>query len=579
MSNGMSISDSFEAGSATTGPRGQRAHPLTIEHSDRLVEKLYKVGDKAWSLVGNGLSNQSFVEGPEGLIVIDTGECNEEMAAALAAVRKETDAPIVACIYTHFHYVGGTEALLAENSELPIWGHAGIQANLERFGGEIAPRVTRGLVHQFAIAMPADGPDGVVNLGLGNFFRNPNHAPFTNGYLPAQHTFDAPMQTTIAGLEVEFFPAPSDATDSATIWFPQLKLAVNNLLWPTLFNVFAIRGEEYRDPRILLRGLDELNALGVDHLIGAHGPPMSGTAEIDQRTRDYRDSIQFMWDQTVRCANRGLTLNETIAAIKLPDYFKSHYTTQQLYGVVEHHVRQIYSGLFGWFDEDEANLFPVPGPERLQKLIAGFGGVNAVRQAVDQALVEEDYRWAIELASWLVRCELNEDGRADAGEAEDRLRLATALRGAAYNTTSANVRNWCVTRALELDGSSNLQRFRIHRFQKRELARRPATESLGLLRVLLVPERAGERHQTLTLSFTDGGAAALTIRHGVAVPAVGEALPETALTASISSNNWFEIMGGKLALSEAMADGVLETSHAEGLKAFFACFDLVTLNS
>ena len=579
MSNGMSISDSFEAGSATTGPRGQRAHPLTIEHSDRLVEKLYKVGDKAWSLVGNGLSNQSFVEGPEGLIVIDTGECNEEMAAALAAVRKETDAPIVACIYTHFHYVGGTEALLAENSELPIWGHAGIQANLERFGGEIAPRVTRGLVHQFAIAMPADGPDGVVNLGLGNFFRNPNHAPFTNGYLPAQHTFDAPMQTTIAGLEVEFFPAPSDATDSATIWFPQLKLAVNNLLWPTLFNVFAIRGEEYRDPRILLRGLDELNALGVDHLIGAHGPPMSGTAEIDQRTRDYRDSIQFMWDQTVRCANRGLTLNETIAAIKLPDYFKSHYTTQQLYGVVEHHVRQIYSGLFGWFDEDEANLFPVPGPERLQKLIAGFGGVNAVRQAVDQALVEEDYRWAIELASWLVRCELNEDGRADAGEAEDRLRLATALRGAAYNTTSANVRNWCVTRALELDGSSNLQRFRTHRFQKRELARRPATESLGLLRVLLVPERAGERHQTLTLSFTDGGAAALTIRHGVAVPAVGEALPETALTASISSNNWFEIMGGKLALSEAMADGVLETSHAEGLKAFFACFDLVTLNS
>lgn len=579
MSNGMSISDSFEAGSATTGPRGQRAHPLTIEHSDRLVEKLYKVGDKAWSLVGNGLSNQSFVEGPEGLIVIDTGECNEEMAAALAAVRKETDAPIVACIYTHFHYVGGTEALLAENSELPIWGHAGIQANLERFGGEIAPRVTRGLVHQFAIAMPADGPDGVVNLGLGNFFRNPNHAPFTNGYLPAQHTFDAPMQTTIAGLEVEFFPAPSDATDSATIWFPQLKLAVNNLLWPTLFNVFAIRGEEYRDPRILLRGLDELNALGVDHLIGAHGPPMSGTAEIDQRTRDYRDSIQFMWDQTVRCANRGLTLNETIAAIKLPDYFKSHYTTQQLYGVVEHHVRQIYSGLFGWFDEDEANLFPVPGPERLQKLIAGFGGVNAVRQAVDQALVEEDYRWAIELASWLVRCELNEDGRADAGEAEDRLRLATALRGAAYNTTSANVRNWCVTRALELDGSSNLQRFRTHRFQKRELARRPATESLGLLRVLLVPERAGELHQTLMLSFTDGGAAALTIRHGVAVPAVGEALPETALTASISSENWFEIMGGKLALSEAMADGVLETSHAEGLKAFFACFDLVTLNS
>lgn len=575
----MNIIDSFDVGSSAIGPGGQRAHPLTIEHSDRLVEQLYKVGDKAWSLVGNGLSNQSFVEGPEGLIVIDTGECNEEMAAALAAVRNETNAPIAACIYTHFHYVGGTEALLAEHSALPIWGHASIQANLERFSGEIAPRVTRGLVHQFAIAMPDEGPDGVVNVGLGNFFRNPKHAPFTNGYLPAQHTFDAPMKTRIAGLAVEFYPAPSDATDSTTIWFPQLKLAINNLLWPALFNVFAIRGEEYRDPRVLLRGLDELKALGADHLIGAHGPPMSGAAEIYQCTLNYRDSIQFMWDQTVRCANRGLTLNETIAAIKLPDHFKDHYTTRQLYGLVEHHVRQIYSGLFGWFDEDEANLFPVPGAERLQKLIAGFGGVTAVRRAVDQALNEEDFRWAIELASWLVRREINEHGRTDAGAAEDRLRLATALRGVAYTTTSANVRNWCITRALELDGSTNLQRFRTHRFQKRELARRPAAESLGLLRVLLVPERAVGLYQTLKLSFTEGGVAALTIRHGVAVPEDEGRSPENSLTASISSEHWFDIMGGKLALSQALTDGVLETSDVEGINAFFACFDLVTLNS
>ena len=575
----MNIIDSFDVGSSAIGPGGQRAHPLTIEHSDRLVEKLYKVGDKAWSLVGNGLSNQSFVEGPEGLIVIDTGECNEEMAAALAAVRKETNAPIAACIYTHFHYVGGTEALLAEHSALPIWGHASIQANLERFSGEIAPRVTRGLVHQFAIAMPDEGPDGVVNVGLGNFFRNPKHAPFTNGYLPAQHTFDAPMKTRIAGLAVEFYPAPSDATDSTTIWFPQLKLAINNLLWPALFNVFAIRGEEYRDPRVLLRGLDELKALGADHLIGAHGPPMSGAAEIYHCTLNYRDSIQFMWDQTVRCANRGLTLNETTAAIKLPDHFKDHYTTRQLYGLVEHHVRQIYSGLFGWFDEDEANLFPVPGAERLQKLIAGFGGVTAVRRAVDQALNEEDFRWAIELASWLVRREINEHGRTDAGAAEDRLRLATALRGVAYTTTSANVRNWCITRALELDGSTNLQRFRTHRFQKRELARRPAAESLGLLRVLLVPERAVGLYQTLKLSFTEGGVAALTIRHGVAVPEDEGRSPENSLTASISSEHWFDIMGGKLALSQALTDGVLETSDVEGINAFFACFDLVTLNS
>ena len=74
------------------------------------------------------------------MIVIDTGECVEEMQAALQAIRRETAAPIVACIYTHFHYVGGTTALTPEsNDELPIYGHAGIEANLQRFGVGVGP--------------------------------------------------------------------------------------------------------------------------------------------------------------------------------------------------------------------------------------------------------------------------------------------------------------------------------------------------------------------------------------------------------------------------------------------------------
>ena len=203
----MSIDDSFQPGETLTGPKGQLAHPKTLEHSKRLEKKLYKVGKKAWSLIGNGLSNQSFVEGPDGLICIDTGESNQEMAAALTEIRKETQAEIAACIYTHFHYVGGTQTLIEQNKNLPIWGHKGIQANLDRFGGEVAPRVSRGLAHQFATSMPQEGPDGIVNLGLGNFFRNPDHAPFTNGYIPPKNTFDKPTKAKIAGLKVEFFPA------------------------------------------------------------------------------------------------------------------------------------------------------------------------------------------------------------------------------------------------------------------------------------------------------------------------------------------------------------------------------------
>ncbi|MCH2099133.1 MAG: alkyl/aryl-sulfatase, partial [Pseudomonadales bacterium] len=387
------MKDSFAPGIETVGPKDQLAHPDHLAHSERLVRKLYQVREGAWSLVGNGLSNQSFIEGPEGLIVIDTGDCREEMAAAMAEIRTRTDAPVVACIYTHFHYVGGTEVLLeaSGNPDLPIWGHAGIEANLKRFGGEVGPRVSRGLVHQFGMAMPAQGPDGLVNVGLGNFYRNPDHAPFTRAYVTANNTFEAPTKARIAGLDVHFLPAPSDATDSATVWFPELGIAVNNLLWPALFNVFAIRGEEYRDPRILINGLDELLDLDATHLIAAHGPPMSGGAEIRERVQNYRDAIQFLWDQTVRHANLGYGLDEMIAHITLPEAFSAHFTTRQFYGLVEHHVRQIYTGLFGWFDENEANLFPVPLPERAARMIEGFGGIEKVRAQADAAIDAKDY--------------------------------------------------------------------------------------------------------------------------------------------------------------------------------------------
>lgn len=569
------MQEPFSPGKTGTGPKGQLAHPETIAHSERLVRKLHRVGDKAWSLVGNGLSNQSFIEGPDGLIVIDTGECIEEMREALAEVRKETSAPIAACIYTHFHYVNGTKALLSESEGFPIWGHAGIEANLRRFGGEVGPRGSRGLVHQFAVVMPEEGPDGCVNVGLGNFFRNPDHAPYTGGYIPAEHTFDQPTVATIAGLEVHLLPAPSDATDSATLWFPELKVAVNNLLWPALFNVFAIRGEEYRDPRILLTGLDELHGLEAEHLIGAHGPPISGQDEIRGLVRNYRDSIQYLWDQTVRGANLGLTFSELTEFVKYPDCFSNHYTTKQFYGVAEHHVKQIYTGLFGWFDEDESRLFPTPAPSRAQKLIEGFGGIEKVREQIDAALGQSDFRWAIELSTWLVRCETNEQGRADGGASEDRNRLADSLRGIARTTTSANIRNWCLTRALELSGELNLDRFRGHRFRAAEVLSRPAADSLALLRVILDPTRAEDYEQDLQIEFDDGSRAGLHIRNCVAVPHSGG----SGLLVKAKAETWAQILGGKKALEAAVAEGDIETSDTEALYRFFNCFDLKTLRT
>ncbi len=98
------------AGDATetvTTHDGRVGHRDLVAHLEVLRKELYVVREGVWCFVGNGLSNQTFIDAPDGIIAIDTGESNQEMDAALAALREHTQRPIVAVLYTHFHYVAG----------------------------------------------------------------------------------------------------------------------------------------------------------------------------------------------------------------------------------------------------------------------------------------------------------------------------------------------------------------------------------------------------------------------------------------------------------------------------------------
>jgi alkyl sulfatase BDS1-like metallo-beta-lactamase superfamily hydrolase len=540
---------------------GGLLHRASAEHGERFERKLWKVRDDVWCMVGNGLSNQTFVEGPDGLIAIDTGECNEEMQFALDAVAAQTDAPVVAVIYTHFHYVGGTRAVVNTVGDVPIWSHSGVVGNRRRNSSEVGPAARSGLVHQFGITLPSEGPDALVNVGLGLSFRNGEHAPFTEGFLDPTETFDTPMTATIAGLTVEMTPAPSDADDSITIWFPELSVCVNNIVWPVLFNVFPIRGEEYRDPRGLLVGLDHIATLGAEHLVGAHGPPLSGTDNVANQVLRSRDAIQFMWDQTVRGINKGLTLGELTEFVQLPDLYAESYLQTQFYGVVEHHVRQIHAGLRGWFDGDEAALFPVPPAERAAKLVEGFGGADAVRARVAAAAEANDVRWAIEMATWLIRIETATDA--------DRIQLADLLRLVARRTTAANIRNWCLVRARHLDGTADTDRFHAHRFSVLQVEQSPLADILTTVRVMLDPTLCGDADQRLTIEVGDDRAG-LHVRRGVAVPTAGS---DTGLQLSTSSALWAALIANKADLTAVLAAPETSASDAAAVTKFLSWFE------
>ena len=558
---------SFEPNSQRTAvaPNGARVHEDHLAQSSVLRRTFYELRAGVWCLVGNGLSNQTFIDAPEGIIAFDTGESVQEMALALQELRTRTNRPIAAVVYTHFHYVEGTQAVLDEGNHvkpLPIYGHRRISENKARTSGEIAPAYGRGLVEQFAIVMPPDGADGLVNVGLGLFYRNPAHAPGTAGFLPVTHPLPDEGAITIAGEPVLVRHSPSDSDDSINFFFPNTQVCVHNTVWPVLFNVFAIRGEEYRDPRVLIPGIDNIIAWAPEHLVATHGPPLSGRDRIRETSERYRDSLQFLWDQTVRGINKGWTMDEVASRVALPALYDQDHRTSERYGVGEHHVRQIYAGLRGWFDGEESKLFPLQPHERFEKLIAGFGGRGEVAKQASAAFDADDVRWGMELATWLARS-------TEANTADKEL-LARGLRLIAERTPAANIRNWAITRARHLDGQTPMDRFMKHSFGARAIAHVPSADLIHTLRVLLDPARA-EGLRAHVRFVVDGESAGLLLRNCVAVPTDGKsasvevAMTRTTLAAILSNKQLWSAADITITGDSAVVDG------------FRNCFDHVGL--
>ena len=68
-----------------------------------------KEADGIWVLGGYSITNVVVIETEEGLIIIDSGDSEEEGNKLKEAIRKNiSQKPIIAAIYTHSHYCMGT---------------------------------------------------------------------------------------------------------------------------------------------------------------------------------------------------------------------------------------------------------------------------------------------------------------------------------------------------------------------------------------------------------------------------------------------------------------------------------------
>lgn len=545
--------------------------PALLEHSRKMEQRVYKIGDNVYSAVGWALGNSIMVVGRDGVIIVDTTESVAAAKEILAEFRKITDKPIRAVVYTHNHgdHVGGAKGFISEDDvkagRVEIYAHERLMQEVAATFSVVAPILILRSVYTFGVALER-GPQGAVNAGIGPLFRPPPRS-----FIPPTKTFKDRLDLEVAGVKMHLRHAPSEAEDEIVIWLPEEKvlLTAEVIQGESFPNLYTLRGTRYRDPVTWVRALDMMRGFGAEHVVPSHGRPVSGKREVEALLTSYRDAIQYVHDQTVRQMNKGLTPDELVEAIKLPPHLANHPWLGEFYGTVKHSVRQIYSGYLGWFEGDPTFLDPLPRAERAGRYVTLMGGRDAVVKAAEEAVARGDYRWAAEILTHVIRLRN--------GDLEARRLKAQALRELGVRTPNTNWRDWYLTAARELDKTLDMRapRAGFRTPVPPDVARSlSATILRKTMPVRLDPTKCADVNLIVAFRFTDTGEGyGVEIRRGVAQ--VHDSLPGHAeATVSLTSTTAQRILTGQTTFAAALRAG---ETKAEGdvaaLERFFGFFD------
>ena len=110
----QTINDKYYRGAydddIVTAPNGANVNSAYLEYLSSGAyagTQVIEVTKGVWTVVGYSLSNYTFIEGKTGLIAFDAGNNMGTGQEVLDLIKEKTDKPIVALIYSHFHYTGG----------------------------------------------------------------------------------------------------------------------------------------------------------------------------------------------------------------------------------------------------------------------------------------------------------------------------------------------------------------------------------------------------------------------------------------------------------------------------------------
>lgn len=530
-----------------------------VAHGAEFERRVEKVTDGVYVAIGFGLANSVLLEGRDGVIIVDTMESIEEAETVLTAFREITDKPVRALIYTHNHtdHIMGSRAF-SRDPDLPVYAHSSTAHYIDRIINTLRPVITRRSMRMFGVYLD---DSGLINAGIGPYLGlGPDS---TIGLLRPNRTFDDTLEDEIAGIRFRLEHAPGETNDQILVWLPEKRVLLpGDNVYKSFPNLYTIRGTPYRDMLGWVASIDRIREIAPDHLVPGHTSPISGTQNIQQVLTDYRDAIQFVHDQAIRGINLGLTPDELVETIRLPEHLAASPYLQEFYGTVAWSVRSVFDGNLGWFDGNPASLSPLPPDTRAEHIASLAGGFEPLMQHAAQALARGDYQWALELSDQLLRLK--------PGNRETRDLRVAALRALGESQSNPNARHYYLTVArefadgLEIAPLANVDNATLHSF--------PLDSYFRNMAVNLDPHRSADTITQVQFFFPDAAETwSVLLRRGVAEIRAAP-IPDPDIRVVVDSRIWKEMLAGKRNAATTVATGMEIEGGSVAFLRFLALF-------
>ena len=531
-----------------TGPKGSLTSPqaASVNMGMEAEEKnVRKIADGIYRIAGWGIGNIIAVEGPEGWIIVDVGDFLEVAREQRRALEdKVGKINVAAVLYTHSHYALGAKAWQDESTR--FYGHEDLVATLNGDQGVsvLSGNFSTRAAIQFGMLHPAEGPDAFPNLlGFGA-----EKLVGTKAFVPPDITFrDGVVEEhNIAGLRVEVLPSKTDVVESVAFYFPEIKLLASNALAAgTIFNLYTLRGDWYRNPMAYVEAADLALTREIEYHVDIHGAAVVGKDKVIAGIQEARDQMQIIHDQTFRAIALGMDAQGAAEAIYLPEALRKN---KEVYGQVESHVKRVYSARIGWMGWDVYDINPLNKSALSNRVVRTMGGAGEVlknAKAANASKTLEGWQWSLYLTSHLLQL--------DGANTEAKAVRAQAARALGQRTTSANARGFYISEALLHEGKIRFGGQTVRHYQQlsqvfgavtpEKLAKSPLDDNVQYLRFMVDPRLAEGKRAEFNVSFGNEKVSyAIALRNGV-VAITGQ--PNQGPTIALNKDEWSQLITGE----------------------------------